>query len=350
MNFDLAIEEKIRLVASEYLKSSNPWVIGYSGGKDSSLVVKVFYQALLRVRKPKVPVHIVYCDTAVEIPVVAAFVKGNLSRIQNEARQDSLPLQCHVATPALEDSFFVRLIGRGYPPPTNKFRWCTDKLRIRPIQRLMERVAGTRNTVVLGVRSAESEERQRVLTRHATTMHFYYRQSTSQTRMLFCPIVDLDTETVWEGLFLLPRPSAIDVRALGVLYKQAGGECPVVREVQGSPCGQGRFGCWTCTVVRKDRAVMGLVKEGHSALQPLLDFRNWLLLIRDEPEYRCSVRRNGAHGLGPFRISARRQILKKLLATQKLSGLSLIDAAAISLIQSLWKADLDNPRYAENAA
>lgn len=348
MTLDVTLKERVALVAEEYSKSVLPWVIGFSGGKDSSLVVKIFCEALARLRTRRVPVHIVYCDTGVEIPVVTAFVRKTLKGIQQESARSNLPIRCHIARPTLSDTFFVRLIGRGYPPPTNKFRWCTDKLRIRPIQRLMAGVAGNENIVVLGVRQAESEERKRVLSRHSTAEKFYYQQSNCESRRLFCPIVDLDTSTVWEGLFSLQRPQAIDVYKLGHLYKQAGGECPVIREAAGSPCGQGRFGCWTCTVVRKDQAVRGLINEGYASLQPLLEYRDWLMTIRDNTDYRCTIRRNGSATLGPFRLRARRKLLRRLLTAQRDSGLKLIGAAAIRRIYSLWAIDMEDPRYVED--
>jgi len=347
VTLDALLEEKIELVANEYSKAAMPWIIGFSGGKDSSLVVKIIFEALARVQRRHKPVNIVYCDTGVEIPIVAAYVAKTLRKLEYEAKSNNLPIRCHIARPLLSDTFFVRLIGRGYPPPTNKFRWCTDKLRIHPIQRLMDTISEKESIVVLGVRQEESEERKRVLTRHATKVQFYYRSS-SQKRGLFCPIVDLSTSSVWDGLFSLPRPLAIDAFELGRLYKQASGECPVVREAKGSPCGQGRFGCWTCTVVRQDKAVQGLIKEGYTTLQPLLEFRNWLMKIRDDTAYRCTVRRNGSPGLGPFRLSARKMLLRRLLVAQRNSGLKLIRGAEIKKIRSLWSLDIRSPNYSED--
>ena len=350
MTLDALFEEKVELVANEYSRATTPWVVGFSGGKDSSLVVKIFFEALSRIRQRRTMVNVVYCDTGVEIPVVAAYVTKTLKRMEYEAKANNLPIRCHVAKPLLSDTFFVRLIGRGYAPPTNKFRWCTDKLRIHPIQRLMDTISNDEGIVVLGVRQEESEERKRILTRHATKAEFYYRQSSSQNRRLFCPIVDLSTASVWEGLFSLPRPLAISAHELGRLYKQASGECPVVRETKGSPCGQGRFGCWTCTVVRQDKAVQGLIREGYTNLRPLLEFRDWLLEIRDDIAYRCTVRRNGRPGLGPFRVSARKVLLRKLLAAQRRSGLKLVKEAEIKKIRSLWSLDMNSPSHLEDPA
>jgi DNA sulfur modification protein DndC len=212
----------------------------------------------------------------------------------------------------------------------------------------MNKLGDERNVVVLGVRENESEERKRTLSRNATQEAFYYRHSQSGKHRLFCPIVDFDVIDVWEGLHLLAHPSAIDVGQLAALYKKASGECPIVRDVAGSPCGQGRFGCWTCTVVRKDRAVQSLVQEGYTALAPLLGFRDWLISMRDLPEHRCSVRRNGTPGLGPLRLKSRKVALKRLLAAEAASGIRLITPPEIRAIQSLWKLDANSGSYSED--
>ena len=132
-------------------------------------------------------------------------------------------------------------------------------------------------------------------------------------------------------------PHSIEGARLLNLYKEASGECPTIRDPKGTPCGKGRFGCWTCTVVRKDRAMTSMVAEGHSRLEPLLAFRNWLVGIRDDKKYRHCRRRNGQVGLGPFRLSARKLLLKKLLTLQRKTGFSLISRTEIRAIKDLWK-------------
>ena len=84
--------------------------------------------------------------------------------------------------------------------------------------------------------------------------------------------------------------------------------------------------------MRKDRAVGNLIAEGHDVMVPLFEFRNWLIRIRDLPEYRCSKRRNGMPGPGPFTLMARRQILEKLMQAQASSGRSLVSDEELELI------------------
>jgi DNA sulfur modification protein DndC len=253
-----------------------------------------------------------------------------------------------MAVPKLKDRYFVKVIGQGYPPPTNKFRWCTDRLRIDPVKEILNSQREQQRLVLLGVRKGESTNRDKVIAKHETDDSHYYRQSGDANSLIFSPIIDYSVKDVWSTLTLLDYPKSINAIQLYELYTEASGECPSIRDPQGTPCGKGRFGCWTCTVVRKDKAVTSMVAEGHKKLAPLLEFRNWLVLIRDSLDYRCSVRRNGQLGLGPFRLSARQVILSKLFEAQDASSYELITDEEINLIMNIWEQDKNSLKYRED--
>ena len=340
--------EAVDLIAAEYLRNDTPWFLGFSGGKDSSAVLKLTFQALTKLRRPIKPVSVVYCDTGVEIPIVRAFVLRTFRHLVQEARAAGLPLRFKAVSPRLEDRFFVKVIGRGYPTPTNKFRWCTDKLRIRPIEQVLARGKHSHRVVLLGVRRGESVERDKTISKHTLAGQVYLRQAGRPNTLILSPILGFDTEDVWDTLLRPFAPHGIDAHALARLYKSASGECPIIRDPQGTPCGKGRFGCWTCTVVRRDRAVENLVKvEGFEELRPLLEFRNWLSQIRDEPAYRARFRRNGAPGLGPFTMRARKEILARLLRIQAGTPWQLVADVEVRAIRMLWKSDLSSTQYRE---
>jgi DNA sulfur modification protein DndC len=111
-----------------------------------------------------------------------------------------------------------------------------------------------------------------------------------------------------------------------------------------------RFGCWTCTVVEKDRSLSGFVDAGFEEFAPLLDFRDWLVLIRNDPERRLARRRDGrftitqsgVHIPGPFTRATRAEILAKLLHLQEQVGHELISSAEVERIRSLWAEDALN--------
>jgi DNA sulfur modification protein DndC len=187
------------------------------------------------------------------------------------------------------------------------------------------------NIVLLGIRRGESIERDKTIVKHETENDFYFRQSNNPRTLIYAPIVNYSVEDVWATVAYNDLPNSIDAKGLMDLYRQASGECPIIRDPKGTPCG--------CTVVRKDKSVQSLVDLGYPALRPLLEFRNWLIEIRDDKNYRSMKRRNGTIGLGPFTLSARRQILQKLLDAQQVSGYELISQAELDYIDQCWLED-----------
>jgi DNA sulfur modification protein DndC len=332
-------EGTVSLIQKEYLSSTNPWYIGFSGGKDSSTILKLTFLALMNLKYPQKMVTVLYCDTGVDIPIFASLVKRTLASIENEANSYGIPIKTKIAIPLIQDSFFSKVIGKGYPTPTNKFRWCTDRLRIKPINSVLKSTNSKLNIVLLGIRKGESIERDKIIVRHETGKDYYFRQSDNANTKIFAPIINYSTEDVWATIAYNPIPNSINAIELMALYRHSGSECPIIKDPRGSPCGKGRFGCWTCTVVRKDKAVQSLVNEGYDQLKPLLSFRNWLVQIRDNPTYRANKRRNGQVGLGPFTLSARKEILDKLLEAEHLSGYKLLTQEESNYIEACWIED-----------
>jgi 3'-phosphoadenosine 5'-phosphosulfate sulfotransferase (PAPS reductase)/FAD synthetase len=153
-----AIEEIVEVLT----RWVGPIVVAYSGGKDSSAVLKLAINALLR--KPELAgrVTVIYCDTKVENPILDGFVKGTLRSLKAELGSLGLEIRIKILSPALHQRYFVRVIGRGYPPPTSFFRWCTKDLRIRPVQTFIREI-GERPLVLVGTRRGESAQRDRII-------------------------------------------------------------------------------------------------------------------------------------------------------------------------------------------
>jgi DNA sulfur modification protein DndC len=331
------VRTAIDRIARAYEADSDPWIVGFSGGKDSSCVLKLLFHALRYVGDHHKPITVVYCDTGVEIPLASRLALQILQSYRKEASALKLPISVRTLQPRLHDRFFVKVIGRGYPPPTDKFRWCTDRLRVQPITRLMAESNHTTSVVVIGVRANESPTRARTLARHKLGDHYWRRQNNASRRRLFVPIVDFTVVDVWQTLLLLPTPYSVPGKRIADLYANASGECPTIREPNSAPCGKARFGCWTCTVAKKGATLRNLVEAGRSELGPLLDFRLWLDKYRYDPRYRWKRRRNGQVGLGPMTMRWRRMALEKLLNAQRDSGCSLITREELEVIALEWK-------------
>lgn len=328
--------QTISRIVKAYESDAEPWVVGYSGGKDSTAVVKLIFQSLLRLDCPHKPVTVIYCDTGVEIPMASTLARRALNDLVTEAREFDLPLSARILSPAVREKFFVKVIGRGYPPPTDKFRWCTDRLRIDPVSTFLESQNAKSATVVLGVRESESATRNLTLNENGTGDRFWKMQRGARERRLFMPILDYSVRDVWLANLLVERPKALRAKEVAELYASASGECPTIREVKGAPCGKARFGCWTCTVAKDGVTLRNLIASGNHRLEPLLRFRLWLEKERNNPRYRWRKRRNGRAGPGPMTLEWRRIALKKLLDAQAESGLQLIDSDEISAIKDEW--------------
>lgn len=340
-------ESTIDVIQQNYLMSPFPWILGFSGGKDSSALLKLLFVALQRMDKRPKPVTVLYCDTGVEIPIVRSLALKTLNGIAKEAKLNDIPVLVKIVYPGMKNRFFVKVIGRGYPPPTNKFRWCTDRLRINPVKRFLNDEIDGKSIVLLGIRRGESLERDKTISRHKMKEKYYFRQSENPNAEIFSPIVEYSTEDIWTTLVVLSEPQSININRLLKLYKDASGECPIIRDPKGIPCGKGRFGCWTCTVVRRDRAVESMTNRGYNQMIPLLNFRNWLMEIRENTSYRCRTHRNNKPGLGPFTLTARKEILKRLFKTQTQSQLKLITEEELNLIYEFWEEDKRSVYYQE---
>lgn len=332
-----------------------PWVIGYSGGKDSTLLVHLTFEMLLSLppSERSREVHVVANDTLVESPLVIDHMKASLEQIGRSAAMLQLPIVSQVTEPEVGDTFWVNLIGRGYPTPNRNFRWCTDRMKIQPTSKYIKSQVNAAGEAILllGVRKDESSKRAASIKKH-TSKERLNPHSDLKGCFIFSPIVDVSTEEVWNFLSINEPPWGSSHLKLIGLYRQAsGGECPVVtQKTDIASCGttSSRFGCWTCTVVAKDRSLEGFLESGYSEFSPLVDFREWLVEIRDVQQMRQGRRRNGKVTLdpsgklvmGPFTLEARQLILDKLLEVQKTVNRQLISEAEIETINHIWLEDI----------
>jgi DNA sulfur modification protein DndC len=152
-------------------------------------------------------------------------------------------------------------------------------------------------------------------------------------------IVEMTVPEVWDAVFGLAEPRALRPHQLETLYRDASGECPVIKAPEAPPYASGRFGCWTCTVVRKDRSGAELIRSGHDELIPFFESRQWLTDIRNDPARRWARRRNGGEGMGPLTIDARREVLARLEDLEFRTGTELLDSEERRVIASLWRID-----------
>ena len=336
-----------------------PWIIGFSGGKDSTLLTQLVWEMLLDLppSKRRRPVHLVANDTLVESPVLTRHLDAVLARIAAAIGPQRLPVTVAKTRPEADQTFWVNLIGRGYPSPSRTFRWCTDRMKIQPTTNYIKAKvsAAGKAILLLGVRRSESSQRSKSVGRYENGERLNPHNSLHGC-WVYKPIVELETEEVWQALLQSQPPWGGTHRELVTLYRNAAGaECPLVTDQSEAPsCGtaSSRFGCWTCTVVQKDRSAEAFVEAGYGDLEPLLEFRDWLKALREQGDKRMAVRRNGSVNVigegrlipGPFTMAARREVLDRLLEVQGEVGLELITPGEIEAIKTVWARDLSRDR------
>ncbi len=280
------IDPLLEEIRELYLADPSPWIVGYSGGKDSTAILQLVWAAVgaLKPEQRMKPIHVISTDTMVENPVVAGWVARSHAAMEQAAKAQGMPIRTHRLHPTLEDSFWVNLIGRGYPAPRPKFRWCTERLKIKPSNAFIIDLIRKHGEaiLVLGTRKAESALRARTMTRHEA-MRVRDRLSPNASLagcQIYSPIEAWSNDDVWLYLNQVKNPWDWSNQELMGMYAGAtsGGECPLVVDTSTPSCGDSRFGCWVCTLVDKDKSMGAMIQNDVEKewMLPLLDLRNHL--------------------------------------------------------------------------
>ena len=365
MSSDLSVFEKVlEDMEKVYLHDQRPWMIGYSGGKDSSLLTMLAFEMLQRIPEEKrwKPIYVVSSDTRLENPVVSLYMHASNRKIGRYAHENNLPVISEIIYPKDEETFWTLVIGKGYPTPEPPgFRWCTERLKINPMNRFVDGIIQEHGEVVilLGVRKGESGTRKRSIESREIEGRLLQHHETLPKAWVFNPLAEVPNDLVWPYLLKGDgiAPWGTDLKKLYAMYRGSdlSEEQSVIGQVDISNMpvtGNSRFGCWCCTIVKEDKSLANFIAKGSNELAPLRDFRNWLVSIRQDPAYREKHRANGKVyrksdgevGLGPFTLDAREEILRRLLALQKRTGFSLISEGELRLIDRAWEDEGDLSR------
>lgn len=400
--FRATVDALVHEIRALYLADKVPWVVGYSGGKDSTATLQFVWLALRGIPREQrhKPVHVISTDTQVENPIVAQWAAGSLHAMRAAVAAEQLwlgretvlcvdcarpqahpdhdtfgnctfrlrpAIEVHRLTPALPDSFWVLLIGKGYPAPRRMFRWCTDRLKIRPSTAFIQRVIQGHGEaiLVLGTRKAESAERRARMER-LETARIRERLSPNASQpgsLVYSPIENWSNDDVWLFLMQERNPWGWSNKTLLTLYQGAteGGECPLVVDTSTPSCGASRFGCWVCTLVEQDKSMTAMVQNDADKewMLPLLELRNALDFrqgddgdrhLRDyrrmDGRVQLMMTNDGPRPIpGPYLQSARADWLRRLLLAERwirehgpdeVRAIELISMAELHEIRRIW--------------
>ncbi len=376
---ELGLKKTIELLCDEirelYLADEVPWIIGYSGGKDSTATLQLVWLAVaaLPEHQRKKIIHVISTDTMVENPVVAGWVHKSMKTMESSANAIAVPVIVKLLKPEIEESFWVNLIGKGYPAPRHKFRWCTERLKIRPSNRYIAKVVTDNGEAILclGARKAESQARAKVLNRHQKNRvrDHLSPSSTLPGCMIYTPIESWSNDDVWKFLMQVENPWGHSNKELLGMYSgaSADGECPLVVDDSTPSCGSSRFGCWVCTLVEKDKSMTAMIQNDAEKewMMPLLKLRNELDFrqtrtangdlesdhhLRDFRRMTGNINlmENGKPVPGPYTQASRERWLRLLLEAQtwiqkngpsEVKTLELITVEELQEIRRIWVVD-----------
>jgi DNA sulfur modification protein DndC len=372
---DLGLKQTVEILSEEirnlYTSDDVPWIIGYSGGKDSTATLQLIWNAIseLPLGERTKTIYVISTDTMVENPIVAAWVSRSLTKMGQAAFDNKIPILPNRLTPRTQDSFWVNLIGRGYPAPRHLFRWCTERLKIKPSNRFITGIVSKSGEaiLVLGTRKAESASRGANMLKHekGRVRDRLSPNSSLPGTLVYTPIEDWTNDDVWMFLTQVKNPWGYNNSDLLGMYAgaTADGECPLVVDTSTPSCGDSRFGCWVCTLVEKDKSMTAMIQNDAEKewMLPLLKLRNKLdfRMMADGDEessdrhLRDFRRMGGAVQLmesgkpipGPYLQSAREDWLRELLQAQSwirkngpedVKSIELITLEELQEIRRIW--------------
>ena len=341
LTLQCAIDLSVASLAA-YGQSHKHWCIAYSGGKDSSATVSFVVWAIQSGRIPAPDsLTVLYADTRQELPSLNATAMTLLTRITADGFSTKIVL------PKIEDRFYVYMFGRGVPPPSNRFRWCTPQLKIEPMAadlQAMRDQAGEKLLMITGVRLGESAVRDQRIALSCSKdsgecgQGWFQVATDNSVADTLAPLLHWRLCHVWDWLFgLTPKDAINPYSAITSNVAVTYGD------------GDIRTGCIGCNLASRDNALEYLISTPEWAnLTPLMEIKPMFAELK-RPKNRlrksmAEIRKDGAWSknaqrLGPLTFEARRWGLATVKDIQARAGVDLINAEEEQRILELIDAN-----------
>lgn len=334
MAVDQAVEMSLNSLRA-YGEQYPVWSVAYSGGKDSSATVS-FVAWAVRTGRVAAPERLIvlYADTRQELPPL----HNTAMQVLDALRRDGL--DARIVLPAMDKRFYVYMFGRGVPPPSNRFRWCTPGIKVQPMMDELKTIYGQYGHKVLsitGVRMGESAVRDQRITASCSRDsgecgQGWFQVSTSEAIAdTLAPLLHWRVCHIYDWLYFMNKRHG---------YPEVAGIADVYGEEDV------RTGCVGCNLAGKDNALLRVIELPQWAhLAPLLELRplfrelkrpnNRLRKAAPERTKRGGYAKNGQR-MGPLTMAARAWGLERVLDIQQRASVDLINAEEEARIRELW--------------
>ncbi len=320
------------------------WAIAFSGGKDSTTLATLVVYLIKcgRVNPPK-SLTVLMSDTRMELPPLFATAMTILAELR------LFGVKTQVVMPTLEDRFFVYMLGRGVPPPSNTFRWCTAQLKIEPMLAALKALRdehGQKFLMLTGVRVGESAARDGRIAmscgkNNSECGQGWYQEATPEAVAdTLAPLLHFRLCHVWDwltGLVPADLEHGFSTKLIAAVYGQD-------EDLET----HARTGCVGCNLASRDLALEQIIKRPEWAgFQPLMELRPLYAEFK-KPQNR--IRKDGTETrkdgtlvanpcrMGPLTFEARRWGLAQVKSIQERAGVDLINAEEEAKINELIEA------------
>ena len=298
------------------------WAMAWSWGKDSTTLITLVAQLINtgQIPKPKT-LTIFAADTRMEL--IPLWLSSQVIKKQMEERG----INVKIATAPIDDRFLVYILGRGVPPPSNTFRWCTGQIKVEPMENAVSEFLKSKSEKVLmltGVRLGESAVRDQRINVSCSKDGGECGQGWYQTGLqndlcsTLAPILHWRVCNVWDWL-----------KVFAPMPKYGGWNTELVADAYGGDEAEeinARTGCIGCPLVDKDKSLdTVLMNPKWEYLRPLKKlkvlYREMRLpknrLRKDGNEYKKdgSLAKN-QYRMGPLTLEARKYFLNEILKIQ----------------------------------
>lgn len=315
------IDEARELIRNWYVNDPRPWNIGYSAGKDSTLLLQLICEVKEQHKEINKPLCAVFNDTAYEIGDKLTRIKNNFERL------NKLGFETAILSPPKTNKILPMIIGDGYPPPSFKFRWCANYAKFKQANKHSRDIAIKYGGLIdfVGTRKEESTNRKKRLTDQGAP-HELYKIRVKNKWDEAKPIADVKTDELWEYL------ETFKTFAWGESLDELKELYPNKERTQ-------RDGCWCCSIC-SDRSFSN--KDKVSPAQ----YKTRMLLIsyREDINKRCMCRTakqlnmlNHGFPSGYLTLDARKELLAEIQAIEKEYKEEIIPADEVEIIKAYWK-------------
>lgn len=319
----MVLAESIRLTI-ESLQAYGPlykhWAVAFSGGKDSTATVTLVADLIETGQiAPPQSLTVLYADTRMELPPLQISAMGVLGELRERG------IETHVVLPELDERYFVYMLGRGVPPPKNRFRWCTSQIKIEPMIAALRDVrekAGEKLLMLTGVRLGESAARDtRIITScsrdGAECGQGWFQEATPEAVAdTLAPLLHWRVCHVWAWLTAHAPDRGFPTTAIAAAY--GGDEAEEINA---------RTGCVGCPLASQDFALQAVIRQPDWAyLAPLRRLKALYEELTHQHRHRVrkvdvELTKDGQIGknpqrVGPLTMDARRYGLATVLGVQ----------------------------------